>query len=62
MSVMGKLGDQEKVEAWSGLDLGEGGQESNSGFWEEGGLPWCPVTKTLHPQCRGPGLDPWSGN
>jgi len=25
-------------------------------------LPGGPVANTLHPQCRGPGFNPWSGN
>ena len=25
-------------------------------------FPAGPVVKTLHSQCRDPGLDPWSGN
>ena len=26
------------------------------------GFPGGPVAKTLRSQCRGPGIDPWSGN
>ena len=25
-------------------------------------FPCCPEVKTLSPHCRGPGLDPWTGN
>ena len=28
----------------------------------EGHSPGGPVVKTLHPQCKGPRFDPWSGN
>ena len=27
-----------------------------------GNFPGCPATKTLFPQCRGLGFNPWSGN
>lgn len=27
-----------------------------------GGFPGGPVAQAVHSQCRGPGIDPWSGN
>lgn len=59
MRIVGKIGGQGVARGLvRGLDLGEGDRRAILG---DGGLPWCPVAKTLQSQCREPGLDPWSG-
>ena len=60
MSIVGRMGGQE--EARGLVRARFGGRGTGEQSWGEGGLPWCLVAKTLHSQCRGPGLDPWSGN
>ena len=35
------------------------GTDSKVRWWD---FPGGPVTRTLRSQCRGPRLDPWSGN
>ena len=57
MRIVGKMGGQ--GEARGLVRARSGGRGTGEQFSGDGGLPWCPVAKTLHFQCRERGFEPW---